>query len=230
MLVPRAYGGDEVSPVEYVQAIEEIAKADASTAWCIGQTSVCSTAVEKHEAASRRGDLQKESARRAGLGPDQQRQGDRRKGRLSRQRRLAVRQRQQARHLARRALLHPRAGRRATPRRRRQAGAEDAVRAARMRHMAGRMACDGAERHRQQHLYLDRCPGAGGLLHRLSCVESGRPPRARPALLLHHLPVVRRELSRRRTRHCPGHARCVLRSGAEKDADRPDQSCCATMP
>jgi indole-3-acetate monooxygenase len=43
MLVPRAYGGEEVSVVEYVQAIEEIAKADASTAWCIGQTSVCST-------------------------------------------------------------------------------------------------------------------------------------------------------------------------------------------
>src|ERR1700689_4740165 len=43
MLLPRSYGGDEVSPVDYVQAIEEIAKADASTAWCIGQTSVCST-------------------------------------------------------------------------------------------------------------------------------------------------------------------------------------------
>jgi alkylation response protein AidB-like acyl-CoA dehydrogenase len=43
MLLPRAYGGDEVSPVDYVQAIEEIAKADASTAWCLGQTSVCST-------------------------------------------------------------------------------------------------------------------------------------------------------------------------------------------
>lgn len=43
MLVPRSYGGDEISPVDYVQAIEEIAKADASTAWCIGQTSVCST-------------------------------------------------------------------------------------------------------------------------------------------------------------------------------------------
>ena len=41
MLLPRSYGGDEVSPVDYVQAIEEIAKADASTAWCIGQTSVC---------------------------------------------------------------------------------------------------------------------------------------------------------------------------------------------
>ena len=43
MLLPRTYGGDEVSPVDYVQAIEEIAKADASTAWCIGQTSVCGT-------------------------------------------------------------------------------------------------------------------------------------------------------------------------------------------
>jgi len=43
MLLPRAYGGDEVSPIDYVQAIEEIAKVDASTAWCIGQTSVCST-------------------------------------------------------------------------------------------------------------------------------------------------------------------------------------------
>jgi len=43
MLVPRSYGGEEISPVDYVQAIEEIAKADASTAWCIAQTSVCST-------------------------------------------------------------------------------------------------------------------------------------------------------------------------------------------
>src|SRR5450755_1111004 len=43
MLLPRSYGGDEVSPVDYLQAIEEIAKADASTAWCIGQTSVCGT-------------------------------------------------------------------------------------------------------------------------------------------------------------------------------------------
>lgn len=43
MLVPRSFGGEEISPVDYVQAIEEIAKADASTAWCIAQTSVCST-------------------------------------------------------------------------------------------------------------------------------------------------------------------------------------------
>jgi len=43
MLVPRSLGGEEISPVAFVQAIEEIAKADASTAWCIAQTSVCST-------------------------------------------------------------------------------------------------------------------------------------------------------------------------------------------
>src|ERR1700689_1569626 len=43
MLVPRSYGGDEVSPVAFMAAIEELAKADASTAWCIAQTSVCST-------------------------------------------------------------------------------------------------------------------------------------------------------------------------------------------
>ena len=43
MLVPRSLGGDEVSPVAFMQAVEEIAKADASTAWCIAQTSVCST-------------------------------------------------------------------------------------------------------------------------------------------------------------------------------------------
>jgi alkylation response protein AidB-like acyl-CoA dehydrogenase len=43
MLVPRSFGGDEVSPVAFLQAIEELAKADASTAWCVAQTSVCST-------------------------------------------------------------------------------------------------------------------------------------------------------------------------------------------
>jgi indole-3-acetate monooxygenase len=43
MLLPRALGGHELAPAVYVQAIEEIAKADASTAWCVAQTSVAST-------------------------------------------------------------------------------------------------------------------------------------------------------------------------------------------
>jgi alkylation response protein AidB-like acyl-CoA dehydrogenase len=43
MLVPRSLGGEEVSPIVFMQTIEELAKADASTAWCIAQTSICST-------------------------------------------------------------------------------------------------------------------------------------------------------------------------------------------
>jgi alkylation response protein AidB-like acyl-CoA dehydrogenase len=43
MLIPRSLGGHELSPLAYVQVIEELAKADASTAWCVAQTSVAST-------------------------------------------------------------------------------------------------------------------------------------------------------------------------------------------
>lgn len=44
MLLPRSCDGAELEPVTFVQAIEEIAKADASTAWCIGQASGCTIA------------------------------------------------------------------------------------------------------------------------------------------------------------------------------------------
>ena len=37
LLLPRTCDGAEVEPAVYVQVIEEIAKADASTAWCLGQ-------------------------------------------------------------------------------------------------------------------------------------------------------------------------------------------------
>ncbi len=128
MLVPRSLGGEEISPVEYVQAIEEIAKADASTAWCIGQTSVCSTISKamKPEVAE---EIFKKNPRGVlAWGPTGNGKAIVGQGRLSRQRRLAVRQRQPACHLARRALHHLRAGRSAAPRRRRQAVAEDAGR------------------------------------------------------------------------------------------------------
>jgi alkylation response protein AidB-like acyl-CoA dehydrogenase len=39
MLLPRSCGGHEAEPAVYVQAIEEIAKADGSTAWCVNQAS-----------------------------------------------------------------------------------------------------------------------------------------------------------------------------------------------
>jgi alkylation response protein AidB-like acyl-CoA dehydrogenase len=42
LLLPRSLGGAELLPVPFVQIIEEIAKADASAAWCLNQTAGCS--------------------------------------------------------------------------------------------------------------------------------------------------------------------------------------------
>jgi len=41
LLLPRALGGVELRPAAYVVVIEEIAKHDASTAWCLGQACGC---------------------------------------------------------------------------------------------------------------------------------------------------------------------------------------------
>src|SRR5947209_15431280 len=40
-LLPQSLGGVEAPPEAFMQMLEEIAKADASTAWCLGQNSVC---------------------------------------------------------------------------------------------------------------------------------------------------------------------------------------------
>jgi indole-3-acetate monooxygenase len=42
LLLPRSLGGAELRPITYVQVLEEIAKAEPSTAWCLGQNSGCS--------------------------------------------------------------------------------------------------------------------------------------------------------------------------------------------
>ena len=41
MLLPRPFNGLETDPLTFIGAIEEIAKADASTAWSLCQTAVC---------------------------------------------------------------------------------------------------------------------------------------------------------------------------------------------
>src|SRR5260370_32402949 len=54
MLLPRSLGGAELLPARYVQIVEEIAKADASTAWCLNQGAGCSmTAASLEPAAAR---------------------------------------------------------------------------------------------------------------------------------------------------------------------------------
>ena len=42
LLLPRTLGGAELLPAQYVPIIEELAKTDASTAWCVNQNSGCS--------------------------------------------------------------------------------------------------------------------------------------------------------------------------------------------
>ena len=42
LLLPRSLGGAELLPAAFVRVIEEIAKADASVAWCLNQTAGCS--------------------------------------------------------------------------------------------------------------------------------------------------------------------------------------------
>jgi alkylation response protein AidB-like acyl-CoA dehydrogenase len=44
LLLPRAYGGIEAEPVVFMQVMEEVARHDASTAWCLGQNGVCAMA------------------------------------------------------------------------------------------------------------------------------------------------------------------------------------------
>ena len=54
LLLPRSLGGAELLPASFVPVIEEVAKADASTAWCLNQASGCSmTAAYLEPAAAR---------------------------------------------------------------------------------------------------------------------------------------------------------------------------------
>jgi len=54
MLLPRSYGGLELSLPEFIEVVEVIAGADASTAWCVGQGCGCSFASAWFEPAAAR--------------------------------------------------------------------------------------------------------------------------------------------------------------------------------
>src|SRR5277367_4780452 len=44
LLLPRAFGGSELKPLDFIQCVEAIAEGDASVAWCMNQGSGCSMA------------------------------------------------------------------------------------------------------------------------------------------------------------------------------------------
>src|SRR5947207_2381208 len=54
MLLPRSVGGAELLPAPYVRVVEEIAKGDASVAWCLNQGCGCSMTAAYLEPAARR--------------------------------------------------------------------------------------------------------------------------------------------------------------------------------
>lgn len=52
IFLPRSLEGAEADPITFVQTIEELAKADASTAWCVGQAAGCSFSAAYLDAAA----------------------------------------------------------------------------------------------------------------------------------------------------------------------------------
>ena len=50
-LLPKSVGGTEAPLEAFMQMQEEVAKADASTAWCLGQCSVCAMTAAKSRPA-----------------------------------------------------------------------------------------------------------------------------------------------------------------------------------
>jgi alkylation response protein AidB-like acyl-CoA dehydrogenase len=52
MLLPHTFGGAELEPATFFQAVREIAAGDASAAWCIAQSSGCSMSAAYMEPAA----------------------------------------------------------------------------------------------------------------------------------------------------------------------------------
>ena len=104
LLMPRSLGGAELRPLTYVQVLEEIAKAEPATAWCLGQNSGCSMSAPYLDPAVAR-EVFGAAARhpRLGAGAARRRAQRRGRGRHPGDRALGVCDRQPARHLARRA-------------------------------------------------------------------------------------------------------------------------------
>jgi len=51
MLLPRAFGGDEIDPVTWFNTMEALGKLDGSTAWCVGQINGCAASATALEPA-----------------------------------------------------------------------------------------------------------------------------------------------------------------------------------
>jgi indole-3-acetate monooxygenase len=103
LLLPRVLDGGEVDPVTFVEVVEEIAKTDGSAAWCLCQAGGCAkTAAYLSPEVARHVFEDPRAVLAWGPGPDARAVAV--EGGYPRHRRLVLRQRMPARHLAGRAL------------------------------------------------------------------------------------------------------------------------------
>ena len=68
LLLPRSSGGIETDPVTFFHVIETIARADASTAWCLSQAGGCAMSAAYLDLPVAEAIFGRRPARRAGLG------------------------------------------------------------------------------------------------------------------------------------------------------------------
>ena len=111
-LLPKSTGGAEAPLEVFMRMLEEVAKADASTAWCLGQCSVCAMTAAYLDPDTAR-EVFAAPDRHPGLGGDRRR-GAGRARRLSCRWPLGLRQRLPSGQLARRSCPGRGSGRLAT--------------------------------------------------------------------------------------------------------------------
>ena len=122
LLMPRSANGIETDPVTFFHVIEAIAKADASTAWCLSQAGGCSMSAAYLAVPVAQEIFGNDPRAVLAWGPGPRVQRRRMRGRLPRHRRVGLRLGRPARDLARRALPDLAGRRLAAARRQRPAG------------------------------------------------------------------------------------------------------------
>ena len=209
LLLPRSLGGAELLPAAYVPVVEEIAKADASTAWCLNQTNGCAMIAAWLEFGGGARDLCR-TGRHPGLGSGPGR-GANRRGRLPADRKFQLCQRQSRRELARRACAGGRRRRHAIAQPGRKPGRPHLAVSEKLRGDDRYLACARAQRHRQRPVFGQRFVCAGTALRRprRECDFA----RAGAALPVQQSAALQRRFCRRGARNRPQHPRRADRTG-----------------
>ena len=193
MLLPKSIGGHELSPLVYTAVLEELATGDGSCAWSLGQNSGCSMTAPylSHEIAK---DVFGGPRGILAWGPELPGagRGVAAEGGYPGHRTLGLRDRQPARHLARRAFPGLRGGRQPTHGPERAAGYPHDARSRKGGDDHRQLAGARPARHRQRQLQV-RGPFRPRDLHRRAR-QRGRAARAEPALPVHQRHDLRDEV------------------------------------